>query len=371
MAHEINQPLAAILSYARGCERRIDNGSDLDGVREAVRHIAVQAERAGDIVRRMREFVRKNPSKQVPIDPAAAFRDALALFEPTATRGRPCRSRPIFPTELPLVRADRLQIEEIILNLLQNALEAVAGQADREIRLKAEVVEGIVKVSVSDNGPGLSPAARDHLFEAFFTTKADGLGLGLSLSRTIVEAHGGRLEVDVERAGNDDLLVLPSLDGGIRACLRSGRSSISSTTIRRFGTRWAFSSRRWDIEFVACASGQELLAKLDDRRPSCVVLDVRLPGVSGLELQRELQKRETPASDHFHHRARRHTQGRARDAVRRDRLPGEAVRRPAPARSHRRRPRCERKRARQPREEKPARTPSRRPHRAGRRRSWR
>jgi two-component system, LuxR family, sensor histidine kinase TtrS len=200
MAHEINQPLAAILSYARGCERRIDNGSDLDGIREAVRRIAVQAERAGDIVRRMREFVRKNPSKQIPIDPAAAIRDALALFEPTAAAAGLQIAADI-PDRAPLVRADRLQIEEIILNLLQNALEAVAGQVDRKVRLKAEVVEGIVKISVSDNGPGLSQAAREHLFEAFYTTKEKGLGLGLSLSRTIVEAHGGRLDLDVAEAG--------------------------------------------------------------------------------------------------------------------------------------------------------------------------
>jgi len=200
LAHEINQPLAAILTYARACERRIEAGSDIDRVREAVGRIAVHAERAGDIVRRMRKLVRKNPSKQLPIDAAIAFREALALFEPTATAAGVVVEADI-PDSLPTICADRLQVEEIVLNLLQNALEATAGHADRSIKISVAATDGNLKVSVSDNGPGLLPGAREHLFEAFFTTKPNGLGLGLSLSRTIVEAHGGRLDFDVSKPG--------------------------------------------------------------------------------------------------------------------------------------------------------------------------
>jgi two-component system, LuxR family, sensor histidine kinase TtrS len=198
LAHEINQPLTAILSYARGCERRLARGEDADGVREAIGRIAIQAERAGDIVRRMREFVRKNPARQVPIEPAAVFRDALALFEPSATACE-LRVEAHLPEKLPPVRADRLQLEEVTLNLLQNALEAVDGQQEKKIRFSAELEGGSIFAAVSDNGPGLAPEARERLFEAFYTTKPGGLGLGLSLSRSIVEAHGGRLSVD-ERA---------------------------------------------------------------------------------------------------------------------------------------------------------------------------
>lgn len=195
LAHEINQPLAAILTYARGCERRIEGGADPQSLRDAVQRIAVQAERAGDIVRRMKDFVRKNPAPQVPIDPASALHDALALFEPTATAADVIVESEI-PDSLPAVRADRLQIEEVVINLLQNALEAVSGQEEKQIALKVRVDGERLDVSVGDNGPGLAPGAAERLFDPFFTTKKNGLGLGLSLSRTIAEAHGGGLTVD-------------------------------------------------------------------------------------------------------------------------------------------------------------------------------
>ncbi len=198
LAHEINQPLAAILTYARGCERRIDAGTDPDGVREGVKRIAVQAERAGEIVRRMRDFVRKTPSRQVPVDPGEIVTDALALFEPTA---RGVTVEAAVPLDLPMIRADRLQIEEVLINLMQNALDAVAGRPDGRIVVRAGVEAHSVAVSVTDNGAGIAPEVRDHLFDAFFTTKPEGLGLGLSLGRTIVEAHGGHLEVDTATSG--------------------------------------------------------------------------------------------------------------------------------------------------------------------------
>lgn len=200
LAHEINQPLAAILSYARGCERRLDNGTDPEGVKEGVKRIAVQAERAGAIVRRMREFVKKHPSRQLPMDPVSVLADALALFEPMAN-GRNVQIETNVPAELPTILADRLQLEEVLLNLLQNALEAVAARGDGRILLRARVLDHDLRLSVTDNGDGIAPGAVDLLFEAFFTTKPEGLGLGLSLSRTIVEAHGGRLDVDIATPG--------------------------------------------------------------------------------------------------------------------------------------------------------------------------
>ena len=200
MAHEINQPLAAILTYARSCERRFEVGSDIGRIREAVGRIAVHAERAGDIVKRMRELVRKSSSQQLPLDAASTFRDTLALFEPTAMAAGVALQADI-PDRLPTICADRLQIEEIILNLLENALEATEGNSERKIQIAVTAADGNLKVSVSDNGPGLAEGAREHLFEAFFTTKPKGLGLGLSLCRTIVEAHGGRLDVDDSKPG--------------------------------------------------------------------------------------------------------------------------------------------------------------------------
>ncbi len=195
LAHEINQPLAAILTYARGCERQIARGEDNAALREAIGRIAAQAERAGDIVRRMRKFVRKNPARQVPLEPASVFRNALALFEPSASAHNLTVEADL-PDHLPPVHADRVQLEEVTLNLLQNALEAVDGQSEKKVRLAVAHEGANIVASVNDNGPGLTPEAREKLFEAFFTTKPGGLGLGLSLSRSIVEAHGGRLSAD-------------------------------------------------------------------------------------------------------------------------------------------------------------------------------
>ncbi|MGE5478206.1 MAG: PhnD/SsuA/transferrin family substrate-binding protein [Bacteroidales bacterium] len=192
LAHEINQPLAAIANYANGCQRRLASGTDPEGVAEGVGLIAGQAERAAAIVRRMRAFVRKRvPDPQV-LDVTEPVRDALGLFQATAARRGITVALELAP-QLPQVRADRVQVEQVVLNLLQNAADAMAEQPARRLTIGSRHGDGKVTVSVRDSGSGLSPEARRHLFEPFFTTKPEGLGLGLSLSRTIIEAHGGRL----------------------------------------------------------------------------------------------------------------------------------------------------------------------------------
>ena len=235
LAHEINQPLAAILTYARGCERRIEGGADPTSLRDAVQRIALQAERAGDIVRRMKDFVRKNPAPQVPMDPSPALHDALALFEPTATAANVIVESEI-PDNLPAVRADRLQIEEVVINLLQNALEAVASRDDKKIRLNVRINGDRLDVCVSDNGPGLSPGAAERLFDPFFTTKQNGLGLGLSLSRTIAEAHGGGLLVDAGASGMTTFRFYLPLIAELVTCLTARPPSTLSTTIQQCAT---------------------------------------------------------------------------------------------------------------------------------------
>lgn len=193
LAHEINQPLAAIANYANGCERRIAAGADPQGVAEGVRLIAGQAERAAAIIKRVRSFVAKRGSEVAPLDVAQAVHTAVDLFRDAGARRDMALSVAIAPN-LPRVRGDRLQLELVILNLLQNAADATAGKSERLLRVTAGVDEtGAIMVAVSDNGVGLPADLRDRLFEPFFTTKPQGMGLGLSLSRSIVEAHGGRL----------------------------------------------------------------------------------------------------------------------------------------------------------------------------------
>lgn len=193
MAHEINQPLAAIANYANGCERRIAAGTDPAGVAEGVRLIARQAERAAAIVKRVRSFVGKRASEIAPMDVNHAACTALDLFRDTGAR-RDMTIDVTLAGALPTVRGDRLQIELVLLNLLQNAADATAGQPVRALRVSSrQTPDGAVEVAVCDSGSGLPAAVRDRLFEPFFTTKPQGMGLGLSLSRSIIEAHGGRL----------------------------------------------------------------------------------------------------------------------------------------------------------------------------------
>lgn len=192
LAHEINQPLAAIANYASGCQRRIAAGTDAEGVAEAVHRIAGQAERAAGIVKRMRAFVRKRIPEPQLLDLNEPVREALGLFQATAARlGVSLATRLAEP--LPKVRADRVQMEQVVLNLLKNAADAMAALPTRRLTIATAPGATGIEVAVSDSGPGLAPEARQHLFEPFFTTKPDGLGLGLSLSRSIVEAHGGHL----------------------------------------------------------------------------------------------------------------------------------------------------------------------------------
>jgi two-component system sensor histidine kinase TtrS len=192
LAHEISQPLAAIANYARGCERRMQQGGDQAEILHGVRQIAAQAERGGEVVRNMRSFVRKRQPFLCRLDPDLLISDTLALFAPLAERRNVLIE--LEPHDsLPAVAADKLQLEEVLLNLLQNAADAIEGKPEGKISIRASSAGGVVEIGIADTGPGLDDEAMRRLFETFFTTKPQGLGLGLSLSRSIIESHGGRL----------------------------------------------------------------------------------------------------------------------------------------------------------------------------------
>ena len=195
IAHELNQPLAAITNYAEGMTRFIDAGRhDPAFLRDGARGIAGQAERAGVIIRRIRSFVRRREARRERLDLNEVVRETLALFESSPAR-RGIALHVDLAAALPPVFAERIEIEQVLLNLLQNALDAMADDAQRSrgIVVSTRVAEHSVEVAVRDHGSGLSEQAQEHLFDAFFTTKPQGLGLGLSICRTIVESHGGRL----------------------------------------------------------------------------------------------------------------------------------------------------------------------------------
>lgn len=196
LAHELNQPLSAISNYTRGCMRRIrSTSSTTEEILAAMELVCVQAERAGDIIRSVRAFVRKGESSRIPSEINGIVRDAVRFAEPEARQhGVGIRLR--LAEQLPPVLADAIQIEQVILNIVRNAIEAMDGIefGRREIVIETAPNEGdVIEVRVTDTGPGMSSAQFDAVFDPFFTTKPSGMGMGLTISRSIIEAHGGRL----------------------------------------------------------------------------------------------------------------------------------------------------------------------------------
>jgi two-component system sensor histidine kinase DctS len=194
LAHELNQPLAAIASYNTGCQNLLTSGkASPQEILPALEKIGVQAQRAGKIIRRVHDFVRKSEPKRAPCQLGEVIEDCLGFVEAEA-RKRHVRIE-CTVLQLPPILADRLMLEQVLLNLIRNGMEAMAGnsEADRVLHIATEISGNELHVSVSDHGSGIAPGIRDKLFTAFFTTKPEGMGIGLSICRSIIEFHRGRL----------------------------------------------------------------------------------------------------------------------------------------------------------------------------------
>lgn len=195
LAHELNQPLTAVASYLNGARRLLDGGKtdDVPMVRDAIDSAAEQALRAGQIIKRLREFVARGESDRRGEDLLKLIEEASALAQVGAKEGG-ARVSFAFDPRVQLVMVDKVQIQQVILNLMRNALEAMQEVERRELTVAALSVDAeTVEISVTDTGPGIAPEIAAKLFQPFMTTKQDGMGVGLSISRTIVEAHGGKL----------------------------------------------------------------------------------------------------------------------------------------------------------------------------------
>jgi C4-dicarboxylate-specific signal transduction histidine kinase len=196
LAHEINQPLSAIVSYANGSARRIRAGDVAPAaLLEIVDAIADEALRGGEILRRIREFVRNAEASRASADLNLLVREVLHFAEVEARDLGIALRLQLAPHRLD-VEVDAIQLEQVILNLVRNGFEAMGdgAGAPRELSIETGALDGAaVELVVRDTGSGVSQAAAGRLFEPFFTTKRDGLGLGLHISRSIVEAHGGRV----------------------------------------------------------------------------------------------------------------------------------------------------------------------------------
>jgi two-component system, LuxR family, sensor kinase FixL len=197
IAHEINQPLSAIATYTAACQRLLDQGPEARAdVVAALREIGGQAHRAGQIIQRMRNFTRSRESQRKLVALDAMLEEIRPLAELDARANRVDLGMEVAP-DLPPVNADGVQIQQVVLNLLRNGVDAMADvpEPERVLRLRAALTpEGEVRVAITDRGHGVTENARDRLFTPFFTTKATGMGMGLAISRSIITAHGGKLD---------------------------------------------------------------------------------------------------------------------------------------------------------------------------------
>jgi signal transduction histidine kinase len=196
IAHEVNQPLSGIITNASTCLRMLAaDPPDVDGARETARRTIRDGNRASDVIARVRALFTKKESATESVDLNEAAREVIALSLSELQRSRVIL-RPEFADDLPPVTGDRVQLQQVILNLLVNASDAMSGVDDRprQMVIRTERDEGDrVRLTVRDAGVGLEPGGVDKLFEAFYTTKSGGMGIGLSVSRSIIESHHGRL----------------------------------------------------------------------------------------------------------------------------------------------------------------------------------
>jgi PAS domain S-box-containing protein len=199
LAHELNQPLTAILSNAQAALRFMtDKPADLEEVREILQDIVKDNSRAGEVIRRMRALVKKEDVEFATLDLASLIRDVVGLVHSDAILQN-VRIELELADSLPSVRGDKVQLQQVVLNLLLNAFDAMKDcpASKRAVKLQAEPNgAGLIQVAVSDRGTGLSGDKLGKIFQPFYTTKGDGLGMGLSICRSIIEAHGGHLRAE-------------------------------------------------------------------------------------------------------------------------------------------------------------------------------
>jgi predicted ATPase/signal transduction histidine kinase len=195
IAHEINQPIGAAITYADAALRWLDaHPPNLEEVREALGLILESGVRAGEVMDRIRAFAKKAPPRKDSLEINEVILEVIALISRETEKNGISAQTQLAET-LPLIKGDRVQLQQVLLNLLMNAIEAMSGMSGGPRELLISTVKGDtgVVVSVRDSGPGLTPESSERLFESFYSTKPGGLGMGLSICRSIVEAHGGRL----------------------------------------------------------------------------------------------------------------------------------------------------------------------------------
>jgi PAS domain S-box-containing protein len=291
IAHEVNQPLGAIVSNGQACLRLLAVPKpDIQDLREAVEEMISDGKRASEVLRRIRALVRNISPERKPLDVNEVVDEVLALTrQELRTYGVSAQTE--LNRDLPLVHADRVQLQQVVLNLVMNAIEAMRETSDRPRTLSLRSEPGQLRdvvVSVADNGAGLATGAVAHVFDAFFTTKAEGMGMGLSICNSIVRAHGGRLSAAPGVPhGAVFSFSLPAIEGNrLASAERSVVMIVDDDASIRKAARRLIKSCGLAVETFA--SADDFLASGRIEVTACLVLDMHMPGLSGLELQQHL-----------------------------------------------------------------------------------
>jgi C4-dicarboxylate-specific signal transduction histidine kinase len=201
IAHEINQPLASIVNNANASRRILASPvPDLEEVSQAVTEIAEAGTRTGEIISRVRALVRKTAPERHPLDINQVIHEVLALIPNELEKQHVLLEIELEPAPPPVL-GDRVQLQQVLLNLIMNAIEAMHAIFDRPrvLIIRSDARESVLEVTVRDSGSGLDPQSVAQIFDTFFSTKASGMGMGLSISRSIIEAHSGRLWASLDR----------------------------------------------------------------------------------------------------------------------------------------------------------------------------
>jgi len=194
IAHEVNQPLAAAVTSANACLRWL-NAEKLEEARRSASRVIAEVHRASEIIGRIRSLAKKAPPQKHWLDVNETIHEVIALARSETQRNNIALEIQL-SEHVPVILADRVELQQVILNLMMNAIEAMSGLSDgpRELLVRSGTDESKhVVISVQDSGPGFDSESLEHLFDAFYTTKPQGLGMGLAISRSIIDAHGGRL----------------------------------------------------------------------------------------------------------------------------------------------------------------------------------
>jgi C4-dicarboxylate-specific signal transduction histidine kinase len=232
IAHEVNQPLTAVVNNANACLELLPHGpADLQEVREALTEIVDDTNRASAVITRVRQLAKKAPFERTRLHLKDVIADVLALARYECAT-RQTTIRPELAEDLPLVLGDRVQLQQVLLNLVVNGMDAMNGVEESNrvliIRGRRESRDGIqeTRLSVQDAGAGFKPGEMERLFETFYTTKAHGMGMGLAISRSIIEAHGGRLWAEPNQGAGATFLI--SLPAAPESLVENGLSSPKS-----------------------------------------------------------------------------------------------------------------------------------------------